>query len=654
MIVPDHGFGLDRVASRGYAFSGWNARKRLEEWVGMEAWCDMRNEGRKTLVFIGLAVVAMAVAWGLRSVDDPLAGPVDMVGKPIVAVAADSGNGDADGHEALAVATGIEIVRWDDVGMKPFRFAVQENVDGQWVIPSHSDYPADAKEQFGRAAAALTGVTILSAAGDSPSLHREFGLLDPTTQSAETGATAEQIGTRITFRDRSGREIVDLIVGGEDKKQRGTRYVRYAGKDAVYQIELDLSQYSTRFEDWIEKDLLLADGMLNLRRVAIDDYSVDGDQKIDHGMMLLAYDDRADPRWLLEYAMRQENGKPVEASLAADEELAAGPLDLLRASLGELAIVDVRRKPDSVQKVLSGEQITSAEMAEFQMDLQSRGFYLADLGDGGMGLFSSEGQIQASLSDGVEYVLQFGKLTTAKGENLAAMAKSDVDADDAAAEKSEDATAEAGKNRYLFVRVGFDPDAVEPAVVQPLPEAPVTLAEDADEVTRKEYEEKLAAYTVVKERVESANRVKVQEYESRVAEGQERAEMLQGRFRDWYYVVSDTEYQKIHLGWDKIVRKKESGDEEQSSGILGGMSGIPGISDERDLGGLPGMPGMAEYLPDGKRSATEPATPDPVVETPHSDEPAPATEPATPASAEETPHSDEPAPATEPATPATE
>ncbi|MDO4557831.1 MAG: DUF4340 domain-containing protein, partial [Planctomycetia bacterium] len=508
----------------------------------------MRNETQKTLIFLGVAILAMVVAWLAWPTDDPLGKPADMVGKSVVSP--------GDGASTLDDATGIEIVRWDDVDQKPFRFAVREGEDGRWTIPSHSDYPADAKEQFGKAAAALTGVNILSVAGDSPSQHATFGLLDPETQ-AEGGVPADQIGTRITFRDGDGKEIVDLIVGKEDREQPGTRYVRYADRDMVYQIELDLTQFSTDFQNWIEKDLLQADGMLNLSGVTIDDYSIEGNRKIDRSTLMLSYSDRADPRWSLDYAVRYDDkGTPVPVELGAEEELAVGTLDTLRASLGELAIVDVRRKPECVQKVLRQEPITDAEAAEFQLDLQTRGFFLAERPGGGVGLYSSEGQIQADMNDGVTYVLQFGRLTTVKGENLDAVGASD--------ETTTDVAGEPGKNRYLFVRVAFNPDSVEKPSIQPIPEPPATPADDADEATRKTYDEALAAHNAEKTRIEAANSAKQQEYDSRIAEGEKRVETLRNRFSDWYYVVSDAEYQKIHLTWEKIVRKKTAPEGENA------------------------------------------------------------------------------------------
>ena len=49
---------------------------------------------------------------------------------------------------------------------------------------------------------------------------------------------------------------MDLIIGKAVRDAEGQRYVREAGRDVVYVIEIDPAKLSTSFEDWIEKDLL--------------------------------------------------------------------------------------------------------------------------------------------------------------------------------------------------------------------------------------------------------------------------------------------------------------------------------------------------------------------------------------------------------------
>jgi len=56
--------------------------------------------------------------------------------------------------------------------------------------------------------------------------------------------------------------------------------------------------------------------------------------------------------------------------------------------------------------------------------------------------------------------------------------------------------------------------------------------------------------------VERENRRKQEEYDEKVKAAQKRVKELNARFADWYYVVSDAEYAKIHLALDGVVQKK--------------------------------------------------------------------------------------------------
>jgi hypothetical protein len=43
-----------------------------------------------------------------------------------------------------------------------------------------------------------------------------------------------------------------------------------------------------------------------------------------------------------------------------------------------------------------------------------------------------------------------------------------------------------------------------------------------------------------------------------VKAAQKRVRDLNNRFADWYYVVSDKEYDKIHLDRDEMIQKKDA------------------------------------------------------------------------------------------------
>jgi hypothetical protein len=83
---------------------------------------------------------------------------------------------------------------------------------------------------------------------------------------------------------------------------------------------------------------------------------------------------------------------------------------------------------------------------------------------------------------------------------------------------------------------------------------------DAKKRPSAEEQEELA---LERKRIETENQRKQKEYDEQIKKGEERARELNDRFADWYYVVSESTYRKIHLGRDDVIRKKA---EEKSSG----------------------------------------------------------------------------------------
>ena len=74
---------------------------------------------------------------------------------------------------------------------------------------------------------------------------------------------------------------------------------------------------------------------------------------------------------------------------------------------------------------------------------------------------------------------------------------------------------------------------------------------DDTEITKPKSPEQLERDRITKE-----NERKQKEYDDKVKKGKEKVKELSDRFSDWYYVVSDSTYHKIHLGRDEIVKKK--------------------------------------------------------------------------------------------------
>ncbi len=469
-------------------------------------------------------------------------------------------------------AASLEIVSFDDetATLKPFKVVRSEGV---WVLPSHENYPADAKDQLAAAATELIERPVLDVVSDSPGDHETYGVIEPDPEKVKVGMTG--VGQLVEIRDASGNKLARLIVGKEDKRPaaagpssgRTLRFVRRAGQDRVYRVELDTSKFTTTFDDWIEKDLLKISPW-DVRRLTLDDSSctfgmdeASGRPTISldrRSRAELGYDDK-DAAWsLIRLEGFDEKNQPKEEKLGEGEELASGKLNDLRNALGDLKIVDVVRKPSGLSADLKAEESFAGDR-EAVMSLAQRGFFAIQKGD----LVSSNGETIVGMKDGVEYLLRFGNGTTVAGADASASG-------DAAQKDGAEPASSTG--RYLFVSARVNEGLLEKPKLDPVPDAPAEgdakqadAPKDgddkkdgaADELKKaEEAEAKAQAALEERRRVEAENRRKQEQYDEQVKAAQKRVRDLNNRFADWYYVVSDKEYDKIHLGRGGMIQKK--------------------------------------------------------------------------------------------------
>lgn len=427
----------------------------------------MTPAGRRTVTFLvaGLGLLALG-AWlqmrpALRSRD---ATSETAEGKPLFPELTDA-----------AKAASLEIVSFDEdtATLAPFKVVKS---GGVWVLPSHQNYPADAKDQLAAAATELVDRPIVDVVSTSPGDHVLYGVKEPDADKVAVGETG--VGQLVEIRDGSGNKLARLIVGKEFKRPVGTdaagrtlRYVRKAGQDPVYLVELDTAKFTTKFDDWIEKDLLKLSPW-DVTRLTIDDsswsvaFAPDGRPSISRtrtSEIDLAYDDKEGKWSLLKLVDFAKGNKPEEKALGADEELAATKLNELKNALADLTIVDVVRKPAGLSADLKADKkFTDDEQAV--MSLAGRGFFPVDSGE----MLSSSGETVVGMKDGVEYLLRFGNPTNVAGSEAEAPAadKPQAGAGDEAGKGSDDK-----KGRYLFVSARFNEGLLAKPEVLPLPEA---------------------------------------------------------------------------------------------------------------------------------------------------------------------------------------
>ncbi len=433
------------------------------------------QDKHKTLVFVLVALMAVMVAW-----EPWRPAPASNSAPPDVGTKLFPDFTDPNAAKSLNVITYDE----DNATITDFNVA---QVNGVWSIPSHSNYPADAREHMAQAATALLDIEILGVASTSPGEHEEFGVISPDADKLRPGAVG--IGRRITLKDDKDKVLADLIIGKEVKDQPALHYVRRSGRDQVYRVAVKTDKFSTKFEDWIEKNLLKI-AAFDVRGVELNDYSLSENVTREgvalrmkkNSLVKLAFDDAKSSWNVVSMTTFDKEGQPVVTELAADEELNAEKLNAMKTALNDLAIVDVQRKP----KGLSQDLRASDEFVkdrEAQMSLIERGFYPVGQQNE---IYSSEGEVTCATKDGVRYVLRFG--------NLAGGSASKDDKKPGEKDKNNPAL-----NRYLFVMAQLDEAQIPQPQLEPVPgeekpadEAPADAKPGEDKPAEKAPEEKAA------------------------------------------------------------------------------------------------------------------------------------------------------------------
>jgi hypothetical protein len=355
------------------------------------------TETGKTLSAVAVALVLAAAAW--------------ITSAPSIRSSAVSDRGQrffGDFNDPNA-ATSLEVVEFDEhtSAARPFKVL---NREGRWTIPSHDDYPADGASRLASIAAAVIALKKDDIAGDNVSDHERCGVLDPVDEALPTPRGR---GTRITVRGRNDRLLADVIVGQPLEGRPNFRYVRVPGQNRIYVAGTDGLNISTRFEDWIERNLLQVERR-EIDQIVIRNYSAHPKtgRAIERETLVL-----------------RKKGEDVWAAdgMNAGETMNAFAMNLLVTKLIDLTIADVRAKPASVTATLSqapGGKLTRTDVA----DLAAKGFYFASDGR----LLSNDGEVMVHTSSGIFYILRFGEMV---------------------ADRS------APASRYLFISPGFDASA---------------------------------------------------------------------------------------------------------------------------------------------------------------------------------------------------
>lgn len=206
-----------------------------------------------------------------------------------------------------------------------------------------------------------------------------------------------------------------------------------------------------------------------------------------------------------EFVLERENDTWSADPLPEGKEVDTTQVNLLVGAVMTMKIAGVRPKPPgltgNLRQAFEEGQISQSDVRT----LTTRGFYPTNSG----GLLSNDGELLVRTTEGILYTLRFGEIVYGRGDAVA------VGDDTSDAEDSETA-----ENRYLFITAEYDPSA--------LPE-PDAADEDAHAA-----------------------------WEARVAEAQEKADLLAARFAGWYYVIDGGSYDRIHRPSEEFLKDVET------------------------------------------------------------------------------------------------
>lgn len=451
------------------------------------------SELKKTMSFGGIALLVGVLAF----VTAPTRATPDVffdIGEPFFPEFTDP-----------SAATTLEVIEFEEAtaAATPFKVTNQNEL---WTIPSHHDYPADGEDRLAQTAASVIDIIKDDFRSDNVADHEALGVIDPLD---ETVSTLTGRGKRVTVKDENEAVLADFIIGNEVGEGGNRRFVRVPGQNRVYvaRMEIDIS---TRFEDWIEKDLLQVErGRID--QIVLNDYSINERtlSVTQRGTLVL---ENADGEW---------NARDI----ASSEEVDVGKVGLLLAALDDLLIVGVRPKPAGVSqdltRITQGTRITQSDV----LSLQSKGYYLTRDGR----LLSNEGELLVHTLDGIGYTLRFGEIVYGRGGAVTA-----------GGEASDDAESGPGENRYLFITAQLD--------VSAFPEPPRPQNTDFEDKEESEWGD-----------ADRANKASQDEYaawEARLSDGRAAAAALATRFAKWYYVISADSFDRLHLQRQDLVRPR--------------------------------------------------------------------------------------------------
>ncbi|KAA3637759.1 MAG: DUF4340 domain-containing protein [Calditrichaeota bacterium] len=437
------------------------------------------NEMKKTLIYTGVALGLLLIAYFVT--------PERITPEAFQ----DQGEQFFPEFTDPNTAMTLEVIEFDkNTGApKPFKVTFEND---RWLIPSEYNYPADARDRLAQTAAGIIELKKDDVRSDNTSNYVLTGVIDPLDETAGL----EGRGTRVTIKGENEVILADIIIGNPVEGKSDYRFVRLPEQKRVYAAKVNLD-LSTKFQDWIETDLLLA-VKDSINFLLIQDYSInERTGKLNNKDFI---------------ALNKKNNEWKADKMPSGKVVSKAAIDSMLFALTELRIVGVRPKPPGVSASLQKLSQGKTEIKQSDMrSLQSRGFYFTGEGQ----LVSNEGELTVRTTEGVQYKLRFGEVVS--GEQIEGQAPQE--------------------NRYLFITAEFADK------LYPEPEKP----------TNMDFQNKADYQLTDQDQVNKGRDKKHSEWEQAVAVGKQKAEMLNNRFADWYYIISSESFDALKYDRSDLI-----------------------------------------------------------------------------------------------------
>lgn len=552
------------------------------------------SEMIKTVLFLGVAS-ALAIGAVLSRPQNAGRSLDERVGQPLFEEFTDP-----------LQAASMRITRYDPATLDVIPFEVTQTAKG-WVIQTKDGYPASATEQMALAANNLIDLKILDIVSDTAGQHAEFGVIEPNPDTLS--ASDIGVGKMVVIRDDKRKVLANLIIGVADSDKPENCHVRIPGQDPVYLVTLDPSVFTTDFTAWIDRDLLQINPY-DVTSFRIRDYesrvtqqgTVTATPRMD---VTIGFDEELNQWSLLNLKEAAPGGRLEEGQLAATEKLHTNRLDALRTALDQLTITGVFAKPEALATALrTTEGLAGLRQSDLPTLVETGFLPGKPPGSDEMALIGTNGELVIQTQDAIRYRLLFG---------------------------SRDEVEDGQESRYLFVQAEFEPALIPKPELVDVPE--IKEGDDVD----------LEAQAKARDEAIKANQRAEDEFRQRTNVAKRKILELNTRFAEWYYLISEEDFQKIAIKRDQLAI---TGEAPSAAGEGAAGPSFPG------LGGLiPGLEAPANRpsvpQPDPEQQPADPATEDPQPETPaESDSPEPMPEQPAEDQPEPSPEtSEDPAPA---------